>query len=73
MALVYIVAYAVLVFGNGAGTLVMAFPAMIGFMIFLNEPLILVGDVVALIISIIKTMMLNAAGDTSVKFASVVM
>ena len=72
MALVYIVAYAVLVFGNGAGTLVMAFPAMIGFMIFLNEPLILVGDVVALIISIIKTMMLNAAGDTSVNFASVV-
>ena len=72
MALVYIVAYAVLVFGNGAGTLVMAFPAMFGFMIFLNEPLILVGDVVALIISIIKTMMLNAAGDTSVNFASVV-
>ncbi len=31
MALIYAVVYTVLVFGNGAGTLAMAFPAIVGF------------------------------------------
>ena len=73
MAVLYIIVYTVLVFGNGAGTLVMAFPAIIGFMIFLNEPLIVVGSVVTFLISIVKCLLLNKAGDSqALGFASVV-
>ena len=63
MALSFLVAYAVLVFGNGAGTLVMAFPALIGFMIYLNTPVVLLGCVYSLIISILKMMLLQLSGD----------
>lgn len=63
MALSFLVAYAVLVFGNGAGTIVMAFPALIGFMIYLNTPVVLLGCVYSLIISILKMMFLQLAGD----------
>ncbi len=73
MAGVYVLVYAVLVFGNGAGTLVMAFPAIIGFMIFLNEPLVLAGSVATFVISIIKCILLYKAGDSeALGFASVV-
>ncbi len=73
MAVLYIIVYAVLVFGNGAGTLVMAFPAIIGFMIFLNEPLIVVGSVITFLISIVKCLLLIKAGDSqALGFASVV-
>lgn len=63
MALSFLVTYAVLVFGNGAGTVVMAFPALIGFMIYLNTPVVLLGCIYALIISILKMMFLQLAGD----------
>ena len=63
MALSFLVAYAVLVFGNGAGTLVMAFPALIGFMIYLNTPVVLLGCVYSLIVSILKMMLLQLSGD----------
>lgn len=53
MLCVYVSAYAVLVFGNWAGTLVMAFPALIGFMVFLNEVLMMTGSVATFLISII--------------------
>ncbi len=73
MALLYVIVYAVLVFGNGAGTLVMAFPVLIGFMVFLNEPLVMIGSVVAFVISIIKCLLLYKAGDSeALGFASVV-
>lgn len=73
MAGVYVLVYAVLVFGNGAGTLVMAFPAIIGFMIFLNEPLVLAGSVATFFISAIKCILLYKAGDSeALGFASVV-
>lgn len=63
MALAFLVAYAVLVFGNGAGTLVMAFPVIIGFMIYLNTPLVVIGCVAAFIICAIKSAILKAGGD----------
>ncbi len=73
MACVYVCVYAILVFGNGAGTLVMAFPAIIGFMVFLNEPLVMTGSVVTFLIAIIKCILLYKAGDTeALGFASVV-
>jgi len=63
MALTFLVAYAVLVFGNGAGTLVMAFPAVVGFMIYLNTPIVVIGCVASFIICVIKSFMLKAGGD----------
>lgn len=73
MATIYLLLYAVLVFGNGAGTLVMAFPAIIGFMIFLNEPLVMAGSIATFLISIVKCVLLYLDGDTiSLGFASVV-
>ncbi len=72
-AVLYVSIYTVLVFGNGAGTLVMAFPAIIGFMVFLNEPLVIAGSVATFVISIIKCLLLNKADDSvSLGFASVV-
>lgn len=72
IAVVYVIAYAILVFGNGAGTLIMAFPAIIGFMVFLNEVLILSGTVATFIISIIKCVLEYRAGQTeALGFASV--
>ncbi len=71
-ALLYVIVYAVLVFGNGAGTLVMAFPALVGFLVFLNEPLIIVGSVATFVISIIKCFLLYKANDSiALGFASV--
>ncbi len=73
MALIYAVVYAILVFGNGAGTLAMAFPAIVGFMVFLNEPLVLVGSVMAFIVSVLKYITLAQSGDAVARgFASVV-
>ena len=63
MAVSFLVAYAVLVFGNGAGTIVMAFPALIGFMIYLNTPVVLLGCTYAFVISILKMMVLQLSGD----------
>ena len=72
IAMLYVIIYAVLVFGNGAGTLAMAFPAIIGFLIFLNEPLVLAGSVITFIFSVIKCYMLYKANNAeALGFASV--
>ncbi len=72
LAVTFLITYAVLVFGNGAGTLVMAFPALIGFMMYLNSPLVLIGCISTLAIYIVKCVMLQNVGDTvSFGFANV--
>lgn len=73
MALTFVLGYAVLVFGNGAGTLALAFPVIIGFMVYLNTPLVVIGCVVAFIICVVKSAILKAGGDTAgFGFANVV-
>ena len=64
MAYAYVVAYVVLVFGNGAGSLVMAFPAIFGFMMYLNSKLVILGCIMAFLVCVIKSAMLQAAGDS---------
>lgn len=72
MALAFLAAYGVLVFGNGAATVVMAFPVIIGFMIYLNTPLVVIGCVAAFIICALKCAILKAGGDmTGYAFANV--
>lgn len=64
LALSFLTAYAVLVFGNGVVVMVLSFPALIGFMIYLNSLVVGIGCIGALIISIIKCCMVAGSGDT---------
>ena len=62
MAITFILAYGVVVAGNGAIILVMAFPALIGFMIYLNARVVMLGCFLSFIMCIIKTTSLKMAG-----------
>lgn len=63
MAFMFLATYAMLVFGNGVVVMVLMFPALIGFMIYLNSLLVGIGCMGALIIGIIKCIMVYNAGD----------
>lgn len=64
LAYAYLFAYIVLVFGNGAGALVMALPVIFGLMMYLNSTLVMAGCISAFIITVIKSAMLRSAGAT---------
>ena len=73
MAVSYVVAYPMVVFSNGAGVLALAFPVLVGFMIYLNARVIFIGCVSTFLICAIKSYVLKANGDiTSYGFANVV-
>ncbi len=55
--------YALLVFGNGPGAMVMVFPIMLVFMIYLNGKLIFIGAISSFIICVIRSVMIKNAGD----------
>lgn len=59
MASTYLVAFPVLVFGNGIVVLAMVFPVVIGFMIYLNSVIVGLGWIAALIIGFLKCMMVR--------------
>lgn len=63
MAFSFLVTYIILVFGNGAGTLIMSMPALLGFMIYLNSPLVISGCVFTVIIAIVRCTMFKMSGD----------
>lgn len=72
LAIGFLITYAILVFGNGSGTLIMAMPAIVGFMVYLNAPLVVIGCICAVIIAIIKSALYKFGGDTvSFGFANV--
>ncbi len=62
MAVTFIFAYGIVVAGNGVIVLVMAFPALIGFMIYLNARVVMLGCLISFIICVIKTVTLKMAG-----------
>ena len=62
MAFTFLFAYVAVVAGNGAVILVMAFPALIGFMIYLNARLVMLGCLIAFIVCAVKTASLKMAG-----------
>ncbi len=73
MAVGFLLVYAVLAFGNGAGTLAIAFVGIIGFTVYLNAPLVFIGTVCAMVICMVKSAILKSAGDTvGFGFANVV-
>ncbi len=62
-AVTFLLTYSMLIFGNGVVVIVMIFPALIGFMIYLNSPLIGIECIAALAISAIKCISLLSAGN----------
>lgn len=54
MAILYLIAFTVLVFGNGIVVLAMVFPVLIGFMIYLNSVIVGLGCTCATIIGVLK-------------------
>ena len=53
-ALTFLLVYGILVFNNGIGTLALVFPALIGFMIYLNSVVVILGCIVTFIMCVIK-------------------
>lgn len=64
LAMTYAVTYAVMIFGNGAASMMLVFPVIVGFMVYLNSRMVLVGCVYAIFICIIKTILIKMSGDT---------
>lgn len=63
LAVSFVITYGILVFGNGVTTMAFVFPALIGFMIYLNAPLVLYGSVITFVICAIKCFLEKSAGN----------
>ncbi len=59
MAVMYLIAFPVLVFGNGIVVLAMVFPVILGFMIYLNSMLVGLGCFSSIIIGVIKCILVR--------------
>lgn len=62
-AVMFLIAYGTLVFNNGVVVITFAFPALIGFMIYLNSVVVGLGCVSAFIICAIKCIILKGDGN----------
>lgn len=56
LALVFLTTYAIMVVGNGPIAMILVFPALIGFMIYLNSVVVGIGCIGAFIICVMKMM-----------------
>lgn len=54
-ALSFLVIYGILIFNNGIGTLALVFPVLIGFMIYLNSVVVILGCITTFIMCIVKS------------------
>ena len=63
MALSFITAYSLLVLNNGVTSMILAFPALIGFMLYLNSVVIGLGCIMTFIVCAIKCAMVKGMGD----------
>ena len=62
-SLTFLVAYLLLVMNNGIATMSLAFPALIGFMLYLNSLLVGIGCFYVFIVCAIKCAIVRASGD----------
>lgn len=62
-AIAFLFTYAIMIFNNGAVVMALVFPALIGFMIYLNSVVVGLGIAITMILGIIKAMMIYATGD----------
>ena len=72
MALSFLAAFTTLVFGNSAGVLLMATPAVIGFMIYLNARVVILGCICTVILAMVRSVLYKMGGDIpSYEFANI--
>ena len=64
MAISFLVTYALLVFDNGVVSMVTAFPALIGFMLYMNSNLVGIGCFMTLLICVIKGVAIASSADS---------
>ena len=55
LSITFLIAYAALIFGNGVVVMAMVFPVLIGFMIYLNSMIVILGIAVTFAMGMIKT------------------
>ena len=65
MACSFLVAYILLVLNNGVVSMTMAFPAIIGFMLYMNSLVVGLGSIATIITCIIRTIQIMNTGDTA--------
>ena len=65
LAVTFLIAYILLVLNNGVVCMVMSFPALIGFMLYMNSVLIGCGCVAAYIVGSVKCFMVWSQGDNT--------
>lgn len=65
LAFTFLLAYSLFALGNGVIALVLVFPALIGFMIYLSAPLVVIGCVFSFGICLVKCIQLNQGGDVA--------
>ncbi len=63
LSVVFLVAYGTLLFGNGVVVMTLAFPALIGFMIYLNTVVVGLGCAFTFIFGIVKCILVYNEGD----------
>ena len=63
MAISFIIAYSLLVLNNGVTSMILAFPALIGFMLYLNSVVIGLGCIMTFVVCAIKCAMVKGMGD----------
>jgi len=63
MAITFLIAYLLLVMNNGVTTMILAFPALIGFMLYLNSVVIGLGCIMTFIICALKCAIVKGMGD----------
>ena len=64
MAFSFLFAYSLLVMNNGVVSMAMAFPALIGFMLYMNSLVVVIGCFCSLILCSIKGILVMQTGDT---------
>lgn len=62
-AITFLIAYLLLVMNNGVATMALAFPVLIGFMLYLNSLLTGIGCIIVFIICALKCAIVRAGGD----------
>lgn len=65
-SLSFVIGYGLLVFGDSPASLSLVFPAIIGFFLYLNVRLLMIGNAMALIMIIIRVGIAYSAGDKAI-------
>ena len=65
MAVTFLIAYLLLVMNNGVVSMVLSFPALIGFMLYMNSVVVGLGCIMTTIICVLKCVIVSAMGDAT--------